>query len=1118
MLRSIQRIPVPTFSQLFLVVFGLFATSCRGVATTDINQFHTELPTSTPPSQFTGQVASTAQFPPENRIRFDNISTEQGLSQSTVTAILQDRQGFMWFGTEGGLNKFDGYQFTVYKHDPQDPKSVSDSVITSLYEDRDGTLWVGTSAGLDRLDRRSGAFEHYKQVLTGSDNISRVFVSVIYQDHLGTLWIGTYGDGLVALDLSTNHSKVFKNSSDDPNTLTDNMINSIHEDRDGVLWIGTDMGINHIDPTSRTFVTDPQKTLRLGVIEDVPVYAIYEDHLGRLWIGTKTGLYQWNRAEDQLIEYYHDQFDPDSISDDSIRCIFEDSQGALWIGTRSGLDQFYEDQERFISYRHNSYDPQSLISDSIRSIFEDRSGVLWIGTAGGGLSKYARIAQKFPLYKSIPGLSNSLSDNNIWSIFEDQNDNIWIGTFSSGLNKLDRHSGTVTVFQNIPGEVSTLSSNDIRAIHEDRKGNLWIGTEYGGLNRFDPQTESFFHYQHDDADPKSLSSDAVFVIYEDSLGRMWIGTQGGGLNLLEQDSETFTHFLHDPTDPHSLSNNAVKAIFEDQTGILWIGTLGGVNLFDKQAKHLAVYQHDPGNPSSLSSDLIASIFVDSAGNVWIGTFGGGLNRFDGDTRSFIHFNENDGLPDNTVYGILEDTNGALWLSTNNGLSKFDPHLESFQNYNISDGLQGNQFNPGAYFQSKDGELFFGGTRGINAFFPDQVMDNPVPPPVVITDFKVFNQTVQTDLQANEFVQLNYQDSFISFEFAALDYNAPDKNQFSYKLEGVEENWVDTGTRHYASYTHLPAGKYVFRVKASNNDGIWNDVGTAVHITIVPPFWATWWFRGIILLVLVGGVYGGYRLRVRTIEARSFELESQVKQRTDELMNTQEALRQSELEQAITEERNRLARDLHDSVTQSVYSVTLLAEGGQRMIKSRDLEQAEENQSRIREIAQQALQEMRLLVYELRPQVLQNEGLTGSLEQRLEAVERRAGIDAHLRVDMDVELPKDLEAEFFHISQEALNNALKHARASKVVLSICADQDNLRLEVEDNGQGFDQNLVNIQGGMGLASMGERVEKIGGKLTIQSVPGAGTTLRVIAPIKHPTGSQADTQISSDNQEVS
>ncbi|MCJ7658053.1 MAG: histidine kinase [Anaerolineales bacterium] len=368
------------------------------------------------------------------------------------------------------------------------------------------------------------------------------------------------------------------------------------------------------------------------------------------------------------------------------------------------------------------------------------------------------------------------------------------------------------------------------------------------------------------------------------------------------------------------------------------------------------------------------------------------------------------------------------------------------------------------------------------------------------------------------VTFYWPDNYFEFEFAALSFAQPENNRYAYLLEGFDENWNEIGTRNYGKYTNLPGGTYTLRLKGSNNDGVWNDMGYALEITIVPPFWETWWFWGIVLLGLLGGAYGGYQLRVRYLETRTRELETQVEQRTAKMMQIEEALRQSEMEKAVTAERNRLARDLHDSVTQSIYSLTLLAEAGQRMIKSGDLQPAKENQSRLGEIAQQALQEMRLLVYELRPQVLRSEGLIGALEQRLEAVERRAGINARMFVDVEINLSAELEEEIFHISIEALNNALKHTKASEVVLSLRADKDKLTLEVKDNGQGFDQKLAHVKGGIGLASMGERVDKIGGELTIQSEHDAGTIVKIIAPLEYQKDTQTDSQISFDHPEVS
>lgn len=827
--------------------------------------------------------------------QFENISTEQGLSQSTVTAILQDRQGFMWFGTEGGLNKYDGYQFSIYEHDPENPQSLSSNVISSIYEDRDGTLWIGTVTGLDRLDRKTNTFVNYLQDLTDSDNANARSVLTINQDQSGALWVGTDGGGLLVFNLKNNQFTVYKHDPDDPKTLINNTVHSIYEDRDGILWIGTEQGLDRLDPTTGGITHSTQNSILVRSLIDNPIYAISEDSQGMMWIGTKNGLFQWNRAQNQINEYLHQPSILNSISDNSIRCIFRDTQGTLWIGTRSGLEQFNESQKRFVHYKHNPNDSQSLISDSIRSIYEDQSGVMWIGTAGGGLSKYAQASHKFIVYKNNPDVSNSLSDNNIWSVYEDRNSMLWVGTFSAGLNKLDRESGIVTVYKNNPEEANSLSNNDVRAILEDQHDNLWIGTEHGRLERFDPQTETFFHYQHNPNDPGSLSSDTVFSIYEDHQGELWIGTQGEGLNLMDQATGTFTHYQYDANNPFSLSNNDVRTIYEDSMDILWVGTLGGLNLFDKHTNRFTTYRNDPSDPLSLSSDLVLSIFEDPEGIVWTGTIGGGLNRFDRVTRSFTHYTEKNGLPDDTIYGILAGSDSTLWLSTNKGISKFDPRREIFRNYDTSDGLQDNQFNPGAFFQSRDGEMFFGGTHGLNAFFPEQVKDNPIPPPLVITAFKKFNQTVQTDLPTNEPIQLSYRDSFISFEFAALDFNAPDKNQYAYKLDGFDKDWIQAGSRHYASYTNLPGGEYVFRVKGSNNDGVWNETGIAIPISVTPPFWQTWWFGTIGVVLLAGVITLGFQQRVRAVKENARKLESLVEQRTSELSDANKQL-EVEIEQ------------------------------------------------------------------------------------------------------------------------------------------------------------------------------------------------------------------------------
>ncbi|HUI90092.1 MAG TPA: two-component regulator propeller domain-containing protein [Anaerolineales bacterium] len=1180
-------------------------------------------------------------------VRFENISTEQGLSQATVNAILQDRQGFLWLGTEGGLNQYDGYSFTVFKHDPDDSASLSDNIVEALYEDENGSIWIGTSRGLDELDPKTGTFLQCVQGLNGED------IHAIAQDASGTLWIGTGGNGLYAMELATHKLTQYEHNSENSNSLSDDFVDSIFVSRDGTVWIGTDAGFDQFDRQHGSFVHSPQFSNGSPFTGNVAVYAIYEDHDGMLWIGTQQGLIAWNRHEAGYVIYRHEPNVAASLSDSSIRSIDEDSQGNLWIGTRSGLDQFNENQGDFIPYTHDPNDLHSLSSNSIRSILEDRSGVLWIGTSDGGLNKYARATQKFTLYTYHPGAANNLSDDNIWSIYEDQTKDLWLGTFFSGLNELDPRTGKVTIYQHNPAAPTSLSDNEVRAIWQGRNGVLWVGTERGGLDRFDSKTGTFLSYRHDALSPGSLSDDGVFAIFEDHLGQLWIGTASGGLNRFEQDSGTFIHYQHDAHDPTSLSDNQVRTIFEDHTGALWIGTFGGLDLWQGPANHFTIYRHDPKDPSSLSNDMVLSILEDKNGIVWIGTFGGGLERYDRNTQSFAHYTQKNGLPDDTVYGILADTDGSLWLSTNRGLSRFDPTSGKFRNYDISDGLQGDQFNPGAYFENHSGEMFFGGTHGANAFFPQQVKDNPIPPPVVITAVNKFNQTIETNPDSNAAIQLTYRDSFISFEFAALDYNAPEKNQYAYRLQGVDQDWVLAGTRRYASYTNLPGGDYIFQVKASNNDNIWNENATFLHIHVMPPFWETWWFIGIVGLVVVAGSIGGYRWRVRDIEASNRELTKRVEQRTHHLATlnaiaglvnrslelkevmqdalertievtgmdvgsallldeaTQELVlivyhgapnlnippgarwplasalagksldgahtlswnvatdypegrlkdnlvregvksvvgvplvakermvgmlvlntRSSQLltqeessllsaigqqvgiavenarlyeqaeQAAAIAERSRLARELHDSVTQLIYSVTLYAEAAAELLGSGETETAAGHLRELRDTAKEALREMRLLIFELREPALEKSGLATALQTRLEAVELRGGVQAQLQVEGVEQVPDLVQQELYNIASEALNNALKHARANNVQIRLRFDNDQTTLEISDDGIGFEYAIERLGGGFGISGMKERAQKLRGTLEIQTAPGKGTRVIARVPLSGPT----------------
>ncbi|NIR63280.1 MAG: histidine kinase, partial [Aliifodinibius sp.] len=491
----------------------------------------------------------------------------------------------------------------------------------------------------------------------------------------------------------------------------------------------------------------------------------------------------------------------------------------------------------------------------MQTIFEDAGGVIWVGTFGGGINKYDPNRIKFRHYRHVPNDPNSLSHNQIFAIEEDSRNSqiLWIGTFGGGLNKFNRITGEFTHYRNDPDNPFSLSEDFIQDVFVDNSGTVWIGTAANGLDKFDPDTEEFISYKHQPGDSNSLSDNRIRSIDMDSKGILWVGTYGGGLNKLNQETDTFTSYKHDPQNSKSLSNNVVKVILEGSKGQLWLGTLGGgLDRFNRETELFTHYQYDPDDTSSLSHNVVQSIYQDKDGILWIATYGGGLNKFNPQNETFTHFTEQDGLPHNSLYDILADKKGHLWISSNRGLSKFNPQNNMFRNYDINDGLQSNEFSSGASHKCKDGEMFFGGINGFNRFYPDSIKDNPHVPPIVITNFQKFNQDIELDRPVSQLEELvlSHKDYVFSFKFAALDYSSPEENQYAYMLAGFEENWNYSGSRRFVTYTNLDPGEYVFRVKGSNSDDVWNETGASIQITIIPPFWETWWFTALISALLV----------------------------------------------------------------------------------------------------------------------------------------------------------------------------------------------------------------------------------------------------------------------------
>jgi ligand-binding sensor domain-containing protein/DNA-binding response OmpR family regulator/nitrogen-specific signal transduction histidine kinase len=814
---------------------------------------------------FLGLVWGTSYhlYSQKGHIEFEHISSEQGLSQSTVLSIIQDSKGFLWFGTGDGLNKYDGYNFFIYKSEPGNSNSLSNNTIWSVIEDGTGLLWIGTwSGGVNSFDPVTRTFTRFLNRAGDPKSLSSNEVWVVYQDRTGRLWVGTSG-GLNRFDRESKTFTRYQFKPDNPNSLSDNGVRAIYQDRNNVLWVGTNRGLNQFDLESETYIhylADPEDPRSLSSNE---VRVILEDSSGNFWIGTNGGLNRLDRKSGTFTHYLANPENPRSISSDEIWVIYEDRSRTVWVGTTNGLNRFERRKNEFIHYMANPGIPGTLSNNSIRSIYEDRTGVLWIGTEVGGINKFNKEKQRFNHYNSIPNDPNSLCNNKVISLFVDQYDFLWIGTYG-GLNQLDRKTGTFAHYKNNPHDPTSLSNDRVLSLYEDRSGVLWAGT-FGGLNRFHRESGTFTHYLADPENADSLSNNRILDIHEDRSGFLWLATVGG-LNRLDRKRKTFTRYQNDPDDSNSLVHNLVWTICEDQYGMFWVGTARGLDKLNVETETFTHYLAEPGNSGGLSSDKVVFIYEDRSGTLWLGT-SGGLNKYLRKEDHFIHYTTKDGLPNDVIYGILEDQQGELWLSTSNGLSRFNPQTGTFKNYDSRDGIQSNEFMVGACHKSRSGEMFFGGINGFNTFFPHLIRDNPYKPAIVIEDLQVFNRSIgigekidgliilNKDIPETKEIRLSYKHTALSFEYAGLHYAAPDRNLYAYMMEGLEKNWNYVGNRRFATYAHLAPGEYVFRVKGANSDGVWNEDGTSIKIVIPPPPWRTWWAYSLYCLFLMGIVFG-----------------------------------------------------------------------------------------------------------------------------------------------------------------------------------------------------------------------------------------------------------------------
>jgi ligand-binding sensor domain-containing protein/signal transduction histidine kinase len=999
-------------------------------------------------------------------IRFTRLSTDEGLSQTKVMQIVQDDQGFIWFGTQYGLNRYDGYNFKLFVHDPRNPNSLSGVYVRALFKDRDGALWVGCDQFLDKFNPASETFRRYP--------VS--FVTHISQDDAGMLWLAA-AKGLYSLDPATGTIRRYAHDPNDPSSLSNNDVNWNGQDREGGFWVAT---TGHLDEFDR----------RTGkVTRDIPIdkvpgkFGFYEDRFGVFWIfhGFPNLLSAFDPKTDTLTNYTFHEQEPSAAALTVIMAMTEDHNGTLWLATHgAGLLKFDREHRRFIRYRNNPADPNSLPQNNIETLFADREGSVWAALGRRGVTHFATNSLPF---KRIPQLANSegAAEPFVGAIYEDRQGILWVGT-PEVLKGIDRKTGQFTSYRRSAGPAA---NTDVIAIREDRSGNLWVGTYNHGLLRLDRRTGHFKTYLHNPVDPYSLSNDIVTSFLVDHNGTLWVATDDG-LNRFNAATGRFTVYKFDPQRRMSYLD-----LVEDGKGAMWLGTdSSGLHRFDPATGQSTAYEHDIDHPGTLSDNRVNSVHFDRSGTMWVGTQNG-LDKFDSKTGTFTVYTRRDGLPGNAVSCMLEDDHGDLWMSTNNGIANFDPRSAAVRSYSTAEGLPGPDLTGwGACFKNQSGEMFFGGFGGATVFRPDRVADTSYPAPVVLTEFRLSGipadigggSPLSKSITDTAQLTLSHKQRIFSLAFSALSYLSPGTNRYRYKLEGLEDVWHEVGSdERIATYTTLPSGVYTFRVQGATSRGPWTEPGVQLGIEILPPWYQTLWFLALCVVsffLLFGGMY---QIRLRHVRHQfNVSLEARVSERT------------------------RIARDLHDTLLQSFNALLLHFQAASDLLSARPDEAKRVLDSTIDQ-AGQALIEGRDAVQQLRSTTPVTNDLVcaiGSLGQALAADGSNRDAPAfHIEVEGT---PRDLlpitRDEVYQIAGEALRNAFRHARAQRLEVEIRYDTRQLRLRIRDDGKGIHPQLLNADGPsrhFGLRGMRERAQLLGGQLTIWSEMNSGTEVDLSIP---------------------
>lgn len=1049
-------------------------------------------------------VLITAQTP---QLIFHSLADENGQVQSTSQCIIQDKLGFIWFGTQDGLCRYDGYNFKIYKNKPGNPNSLSNNYIWSIHQDKEGILWIGTfGGGLNRFDPITESFTTYRNNPNDPESVSsdRIFKIVEYD---GVLWMGT-NDGVYCFDKSTGKSKGFMQSRKNGDRATGNYTGSIVSISTGHVWAYTDSG----------FVDINAKTLESEFLGKTPFSdgenwgTIYDmlEYNGEVYFATKTGLYSVSpetRVSRHILQSAFDGRSPDFLK------LLLPQGKRFCIGTNMGLIFFDTETGKVDRHVHETTDPGSISHNTITALCRSRDGITWIGTRTGVNMLY-REKPNFGLMRSKQGKEKSMH-RSLYAMLEDSNGRLWIGS-PEGLKVLDRKTGETTIYWKGEGK-NSLRSDYILSLREDKAGNVWIGTRQGGVHRVSSENKGKLNnliFERLQSKELDISATSIHYILEDKQGIIWLGTGGGGLLKYSPATNEVKQYYKGEMGKKP-SHPFIYNILEDSFGNMWLGTpTGGLNIFDRESERFIYLKNSSDNLNSLSNNIVLCTYEDNKQNLWVAT-AGGLNKLalplqpnmfeklqNADIEKdslFVRYTADHGFPNEVIYGVLEDNNSRLWASTNKGIACFDPISGRVtKTYERGDGLQHNEFNQNGFLKTKNGELFFSGLEGLNFFHPDSLKDNNYKPPVVFTRFLLFNEPISLhdkgkhgfnldkSIEETKELHLSYDHDVLTFEFAALNFVNPGKNQYQYMLEGFDKEWVNAGIKRSATYTNLDAGEYSFRVKACNNEGLWNEEGAAIAIFIPPPPWLSWYAYLIYLLVFVGIMYSYIRYRV---QKATLELEVR-----------------AQIEKAKTEEREsfrkKSSQDFHDEAGNKITKINMFTELARTEARGKKemlgfLDKIEQNSKELSagmrdfiwamDPGKDTLFDTMIRLKDFGDSMFTDAGIYFAVQGLTEEYQK-------------VKLPMDTRRAIVQIFKEAMNNCAKHAKADEMTLSISLKNGELKIELKDNGKGFDMNEESSQKGYGRSIMAERAEKAGASFSLRSKKGAGTIVAFVCNIPH------------------